>query len=123
MRQGDVTDWSRESWEAAREFAYGTLLADPCALPAGTVPTERPVITEEITRRLIPIVRRQAGARRAPAGPPARRGLPARFALAQAAGAARRTASIYSGTTVTARRFWAQAASLEPGRPGAPCPS
>jgi hypothetical protein len=59
MRQGDVAAWSREGWEAAREFAYGTILADPCALPAGTVPTDRPAITEEITRRLIPIIRRQ----------------------------------------------------------------
>lgn len=56
MRQGDVTAWSRESWEVSREFAYGTLLADSC----GPAPEERPVITEEITRRLIPVVRRQA---------------------------------------------------------------
>lgn len=60
MRQGDVAAWSREGWEASREFAYGSILADPCALPPGTVPAEPPVITEEITRRLIPIVRRQA---------------------------------------------------------------
>jgi hypothetical protein len=60
MRLGAVTDWSREGWEASREFAYGSILADPCALAPGTAPTERPVITEEITRRLIPIVRRQA---------------------------------------------------------------
>ena len=56
MRQGDVAAWSREGWEVSREFAYGTVLADPCA----AVPAERPVITEAITRRLIPIVRRQA---------------------------------------------------------------
>ena len=56
MRRGDVAAWSRESWEVGREFAYGTVLADPCAPP----PAERPVITEDITRRLIPIVRRQA---------------------------------------------------------------
>jgi hypothetical protein len=56
MRQGDVAAWSRESWEVSREFAYGTVLADPCA----ATPEERPVITEEITRRLIPIVRQQA---------------------------------------------------------------
>jgi hypothetical protein len=55
MRAGSVTDWARESWEASREFAYGTVLADPC----GPVPTERPVIGEETTRRLVPIVRRQ----------------------------------------------------------------
>ena len=55
MREGSVEDWARESWEASREFAYGTAMADPC----GEVPAERPVITEEITRGLIPIVRRQ----------------------------------------------------------------
>jgi hypothetical protein len=55
MRAGTVTDWAQESWAAAREFAYGSLLSDPCA----AVPAERPVVTEEITRRLIPIVRRQ----------------------------------------------------------------
>jgi len=56
MRPGAVADWARESWEASREFAYGTIIADPCGPP----PAERPVVTEEITRRLIPIVRRQA---------------------------------------------------------------
>jgi hypothetical protein len=55
MRAGTVTDWARESWEASREFAYGSVLAEPC----GPVPTERPVINEETTRRLVPIVRRQ----------------------------------------------------------------
>ncbi|HEX8644864.1 MAG TPA: S1/P1 nuclease [Allosphingosinicella sp.] len=55
MRAGTVTDWARESWEASREFAYGTVLAEPC----GPVPAERPVIGEETTRRLVPIVRRQ----------------------------------------------------------------
>lgn len=56
MRLGGVTDWARESWAASREHAYGTIIADPCGPP----PTARPVVTEEITRRLIPIVRRQA---------------------------------------------------------------
>ncbi len=56
MRQGAVADWARESWGVSREFAYGTALADPCGPP----PAERPVINEETTRRLIPIVRRQA---------------------------------------------------------------
>jgi hypothetical protein len=55
MRQGGIADWARESWEASREFAYGSLFADPCAPP----PAGRPVITEEITRRLVPVVRRQ----------------------------------------------------------------
>jgi len=55
MRQGNVTDWAREGWEASRAFAYGTITPDPC----GPSIAQRPVITEEITRRLIPIVRRQ----------------------------------------------------------------
>lgn len=55
MREGAIADWARESWEASREFAYGTIMADPC----GPAPAERPVITEEITQRLVPVIRRQ----------------------------------------------------------------
>ena len=55
MRQGNVTDWARESWQASHDYAYGTLLADPCGPP----PPERPVVNEETVRRLVPIVRRQ----------------------------------------------------------------
>ena len=55
MALGTVTDWSREGWEASREFAYGSLMADPC----GPKPATRPVIDEQLTQRLIPIVRRQ----------------------------------------------------------------
>jgi S1/P1 Nuclease len=52
---GTVTDWARESWEVGRDFAYATAVPDPC----GAVPGTPPVITEETTQRLIPIVRRQ----------------------------------------------------------------
>jgi hypothetical protein len=55
MREGAVTDWARESWQVSRDFAYGTIMTDPC----GPAPTERPVITEAITQRLIPVVRQQ----------------------------------------------------------------
>ena len=55
-KQGTVTSWAEESWQAAREFAYGTVLPDPCA----PVPEERPVLREEQVRALIPVVRRQA---------------------------------------------------------------
>lgn len=55
MREGGIIDWARQSWEASREFAYGSIIADPC----GPAPAERPVIGEETTRRLIPVVRRQ----------------------------------------------------------------
>jgi len=54
-RLGTVTDWARESWEAARDFAYGTMLPDPCA----PIPADRPVLREEQVRTLIPVVRRQ----------------------------------------------------------------
>jgi hypothetical protein len=56
MRGGTIEDWARESWGISREFAYGTILADPCGPP----PTQRPVIREETVRALIPVVRRQA---------------------------------------------------------------
>jgi hypothetical protein len=55
MKAGTVEDWSREGWETAREFAYGSVMADPC----GPVPAERPVIDEATTRKLVPIARRQ----------------------------------------------------------------
>jgi hypothetical protein len=55
MSTGDVTSWSREGWEAAREFAYGSVMQDPC----GPAPASEPVIDEAITRRLIPTVRLQ----------------------------------------------------------------
>jgi hypothetical protein len=55
MRAGTVEDWSREGWGVAKEFAYGTVMADPC----GPVPAERPVIDEATTRKLIPVARRQ----------------------------------------------------------------
>ncbi len=56
MRGGGIEDWARENWEISRDFAYGTIRADPCVREAEG---ERPVITEDITERLIPVVRRQ----------------------------------------------------------------
>jgi len=55
MSGGKTEDWLRESWAAAREFAYGSLMDDPC----GETPATEPVIDEATTRRLIPIVRTQ----------------------------------------------------------------
>jgi hypothetical protein len=55
MRLGSVTDWARESWEASRTFAYGTVMPDPC----GPKPEGRPVIDEATTQRLIPVIRTQ----------------------------------------------------------------
>jgi hypothetical protein len=52
---GSVEDWSRESWEAARTYAYASLIGDPC----GESPKARPTLTEEDVRALIPVVRRQ----------------------------------------------------------------
>ena len=55
MREGTIASWSRESWQVAHDFAYATVYPDPCGPP----PAARPVITEAITRQLIPVVRRQ----------------------------------------------------------------
>jgi nuclease S1 len=52
---GSVEDWSRESWEAARTYAYRSLIGDPC----GPRPEARPTLTDEDVRSLIPVVRRQ----------------------------------------------------------------
>ena len=55
LKQGTVEDWSRESWQAARELAYGPLLGDPC----GPLPLGKAVLHEDQVRTLIPSVRRQ----------------------------------------------------------------
>lgn len=55
LAAGTVEDWSRDSWEAARTLAYASLIDDPC----GPLPTERPTLTEQDVRALIPAVRRQ----------------------------------------------------------------
>jgi hypothetical protein len=57
MAQGTITDWSRESWGVSKEYAYGSLFADPCAARPDNAP--RPVITEAMVERLIPVVRTQ----------------------------------------------------------------
>ena len=97
MRQGNVTDWARESWQASHDYAYAAILADPC----GPLPAERPVVTEEMTRRLIPIVRRQV----ARGGLRLARVLDEAFAPDSPWAAAAGAAWTSSGTTVTARRF------------------
>jgi hypothetical protein len=57
MAQGTITDWSRESWEVSKDYAYGSLFQDPCAeRPRDAL---RPVITEAMVEQLIPVVRRQ----------------------------------------------------------------
>lgn len=53
---GTVEDWSRQSWENARTYAYTTLLGDPCRELA---PDERPTLTEAQVQALVPAVRRQ----------------------------------------------------------------
>ncbi len=57
MAQGTITDWSREGWEVARQWAYGSLFEDPCADRPADAPA--PVMTEAIVERLIPVVRQQ----------------------------------------------------------------
>jgi hypothetical protein len=55
LAAGRVEDWSREGWEMARVYAYGTLVGDPCAPRSQT----RPTLSEQQVRALIPVVRRQ----------------------------------------------------------------
>jgi hypothetical protein len=52
---GTVEYWSRESWEAARNYAYASLIGDPC----GPKPEARPTLNEDEVRSLIPVVRHQ----------------------------------------------------------------
>jgi hypothetical protein len=55
LAAGTVTDWSRESWAAARSQAYTSLLGDPC----GEKTAGRPTLTEADVQSLIPDVRRE----------------------------------------------------------------
>lgn len=55
LAAGTVGDWSRESWAAARDHAYASMLGDPC----GPKPGGRPTLDENDVRALIPVVRRQ----------------------------------------------------------------
>lgn len=55
IRTGAVVDWARESWQVARDAAYASVMADPCAPP----PAAGVTVDEATTERLIPIVRRQ----------------------------------------------------------------
>ena len=52
---GDVTDWSRDSWQVSRDVAYGSLVGDPCD---GTN-KPRAVMDEAMVERLIPAARAQ----------------------------------------------------------------
>ena len=53
LAAGTVTDWSRESWAAAREQAYASLIGDPC----GDKPKARPTLAEVAVQKLIPLLR------------------------------------------------------------------
>ena len=58
LASGSVTDWSRESWAAAREQAYASLIGDPC----GDKPATRPTLTEAEVQKLIPLLRHDVAA-------------------------------------------------------------
>lgn len=51
---GTVEDWSREGWQRSRDFAYATLVGDPC----GPRPEGRPTLDEAKVQALIPELRR-----------------------------------------------------------------
>ena len=55
LAAGTVEDWSRDSWEAARQYAYASLIGDAC----GPKPEDRPTLSETEVRQLIPAVRHQ----------------------------------------------------------------
>ncbi len=55
IRAGTVADWAEEAWGVSRQFAYGTMLQDPCA----EVPSEPPVLNQTQIAELIPVVRTQ----------------------------------------------------------------
>jgi len=55
MAAGTIEDWSRESWQLARDITYGTVAPEICA--AG-VPA-KPKLTEAQIEVLLPVVRRQ----------------------------------------------------------------
>jgi hypothetical protein len=54
IQAGSIADWTRESWEIGRDFAYASA-SEPCGEAAVPV-----MVAEERVRQLIPIVRRQA---------------------------------------------------------------
>ena len=49
---GDVTDWSRESWQVSHDAAYGSVETDPCAPNPGSV-----TLDEATIERLVPVAR------------------------------------------------------------------
>ncbi len=52
VARGDVTDWSRESWQVAHDVTYASVMADPCA------PTPAHVAMDEATiEKDVPIAR------------------------------------------------------------------
>ena len=53
LSAGTVTDWSRESWQISRDFAYATALGDD---PCGPVPP-RIALNDATIARLVPVMR------------------------------------------------------------------
>lgn len=59
LAAGTVEDWSRDSWQNSRDFAYASILGDPCRARGKD---ERPVLDEAKLQSLLPAVRRQVTA-------------------------------------------------------------
>ena len=49
---GDVTDWSRESWQVSHDATYASVMPDPCAPSPARVTLDEPTI-----RKLVPVAR------------------------------------------------------------------
>lgn len=54
LAAGTVEDWSRESWQVARDVTYGAHASDPCAARGG-----RAMLSTEKIEAAIPVVRAQ----------------------------------------------------------------
>ncbi len=55
MQQGNVEDWTRQTWQLSREDIYNLMFANPCkGKQAGPV-----AMDEAMTQKLIPVVRQQ----------------------------------------------------------------
>lgn len=52
---GTTTDWSRESWEIAKDVVYPAVMRDPC----GPTPKERVTLDNAKLEQLVPVVRKQ----------------------------------------------------------------
>jgi hypothetical protein len=73
LAAGTVEDWSRESWQVARQVTYGAHAADPCAdrtarsvLDAGKIEAAIPVVRSQVVKAGLRLARLLDEAMRTP---------------------------------------------------------